>query len=1317
MGRFVVFHEPAPMSAIRTRVYAELAVRRRWHFFAASALLCGVMLLGVAKLEFRANYRIWFDEDSETLRDYDAMVDKFGSEGMVLLVFRDAARGVLNNRAIASIQRLSDALWKVDNVKRVDALSNFSTIRASRLDHASPALAVSAEHVAAAGDQRDIFIWDVDTWSPRHLVGHDGMVEHLELRDGELVSGSIDRTVRVWDVATGRTRHVLRGAPGQISALARAGTQIYAGSYGVVLAWDASSGRKLWQAGGAEDYVTKLLVDPVAGRLFAAGRAIAVLDPTSGRQRDRWSGHTGFVTDLALSADGSTLFSSGDDGRLIAWDTSTGDPTTRLHLDGRLALTVATGADGRSAIVGMSDGSIYAVPPAGHPIPVRIHSDWVTDLTVTATGTVYSASRDRDIGAQVPGQGPRTELLEAHQAAVRRVRLSPSQRRLYSLGDEGDVYVWDLASRTIAARLRRAETPEPPDIAPLSGDPIGALEVVNNFRFPIEIRVAGTPFGEVGGGQHLRIDGLPVPAAALCDSDADCAAGQYCDYEVDEPSCTSVARISAHLPGTGVRLWAAGAVLARDDPVTMQVPTAGAFGVTPVAGRPFDPRTQVGAFREAFPAAPVQAALTHVLGPDAGDPQVFLSPSDADAIANRLGRDVAPAAHALLTTHGQRRLSPLDLPMQPFRYAEAAYHLLRPPLPPGRGKVINQALDTTLISIRMQAPEPGVNPLAPALALRAGVEAAVAEEQPLSGYDYHLVGDIIQDTNFVEYAKSDFTHLFPLFFSAIFVMLVVVYRKVSGALLPLCLIGLSVSFGLGAAGHFGAALNNVTVAVPQIVLAACIGDAVHLFNSYFDLVRAGKSREDAAIQATANNLPAGLLTTISTAIGFLFLSWSNIAPVATFGWMAAIGVVAAFVMSFTILPGVMAMLPQKKQKPPPPRLHHPSHIAKAKPRWPSIDAIIDRLLRGLAEYVNRSTAALLFIGVLVSAYCLSGLGKLAFDSNPVNFFDEASAFREAYAFIETHLNGPNGLKLVVDTGEPGGARKLDNLRELAALTEHIRTSSDQVVDSGSLSDTMKAINRAMNQDLDDNFRLPDTDHHASGYYDSYTFSLPAGIDVNHQVSSDESTTLVDVRFTDQSAGWMLDWGRSLQGWVESEKLSSTVTITGVTWLFSNMLREISRGFFENFGPAVLVICVMMMFIARSPTLGLIACVANLMPLAMTVGLLAHAGESLDTSVLVSCCIAMGIVVDDSIHFVERYRRLRAAGLDHDHATIETISHVGKAVVFTTLILVTGLGLFTLSDFVLNRNSGITVAIMLTFGMWFDLMILPPMIKLFDRWHS
>ena len=1278
------------------RRVAELAVKQRWLFFAAMAVLTALMATGLFKLEFRSTYRIWFSEGSDTLVDFDAMVDKFGSEGTVVVVFRDADRGVLNNRALASIHRLTEAFWKVDGVKRVDGLDSFSTIRGSRLAHTSGALAASAGQVAAAGDADDIFVWRSDGALAHHLVGHDGMVEHLIFAgDGQrLWSAGVDRTVRAWDLSAGEQRSVLRGAEGQISALQLSADQatIYAGTFRSVVAWDTTTGARRWRTPVADDYVTAVQPSADGAQLYVASKDLYILGATDGQRRATWQGHTGFINALALTADGETLYSIGDDGRLIAWDVTSGVGTTRLHLPGLYALSLAVGADG-SAIVGFSDGSIRMMPPgAAHPTVSRIHSDWVTDLTVGPDGMVFSASRDRDVAIHAPGQGPRVVHLQAHRAAVRRVLLDAD--RLYTMGDDGDVFGWDTGAQAIVSRLRRTAYETPPPAAPITGDPTGTLELINNFRFPVQVQLGGRAHGEIPGGATRRFEGLPVPQAKRCEDDADCGAAGYCNFELDDPVCAVPMHVGATVAGTSATVWATVAVLSDTAPLTLQIPAAGAYGVTPVAGPPVDPSTSAGALIAAHPD--VGAAVTQVLGQAAAVSEAFITPRDAAAIAAIAGR--SSSAYSLLTTHAQAKLTPLDLPMQPFRLREAAYHLMRQPQPPAKGVVVNQAFDTTMISVRMHQGALDQSSLSKAIALRAGVEAAIADEGPRSGFDYHLVGDVIQDTKFVEYAQRDFMQLFPLFFVAIFGMLVLLYRRLSGVLLPLVLVLLGVVIAMGASAHLGAALNNMTVTVPQIVLAACIGDSVHIFNSYVELLRAGSNRHDAAIEATATNWTPCLLTSVSTAVGFFSLSWSDIAPVGTFGWMAGIGVITAFVISFCVMPGVMAMLPT-------PRLES---------RTARFDAWIDRALIALAGYVNRTTGAILVIAALISIYCLVGFGKLSFDSNPLRFFDEASSFRRACAFIEDHISGPNSLKLVLDTKTPGGTRTLAHLRELAALTDHIRASSDSVVGCNSLSDTMKSMNRVMNRDLDENHRLPDTDARASGYYNAYTFSLPAGLDVTHQVSADESASLLDVRFKDRSSGWMLDWGTALSEWVEGRDWKSQLTITGVTWLFSNMLREISRGFFENVGSAVLIICCMMLLISGSLRLGLVACSANVMPLALTVGLLSRAGESLDTSILVSCCIAMGIVVDDSIHYIVKYRRSRAKGLGHDQATVDTLRHVGKAVVFTTVVLVTGLGLFALSDFVLNRNAGLTVAIMLTFGMAFDLTVLPALIKLTER---
>ena len=1283
--------------------YAEAAVRLKWVVFAAVALAIAASAAGLAKFEFKSTYRIWFAEDSPTIKAFDDMIDKFGSDGVALVVFRDAEEGVLNNRALGAIQRLTDKFWKVEGVKRVDSLANFATVRASRLFHESGAFAATDTWLAAAGDKNEVFVWDASTFERRTLSGHAGMVEHLSVGQGGslLYSAGVDRSVRIWSMPEGTEKAVLRGAPDQISTLVATADDsvVLAGSFRSVTAWDAQA-KLLWQREFGADYISQIVSD--GPRVYAASRDIFVLDAKTGAETKKLSGHKGFVTQLRLSRDGKTLLSAGDDGRVLLWALDTGKSTELSYVEGTSVLSVAWSISGDAVIAGLSDGTVRSLPLDGAaPIVSHVHDDWVTDLVVAAHDRVFASSRDRKVSMHVPGQGPTIVLLEAHRAAARRVLLA-GENRLYSLGDEGDVYVWDTRTQSIVARLNRSRVDPVGKSVPFEGEPLGIVDVANGFRYPIEVRINGQVRGTVDGGKTIRIDKLPVHDAKPCDDDASCGAGQYCDYEADEPVCAGSTVVEAFVPGTDVRVWAGESFLAPASPVVVRVPPDEPFSVTAVAKAPLDPRTRVGALREAFGSEKLDAALEQVLGDAASNANTFISPPEADAVASALGADESVAAAVkVLTTQAQVKLSPLHLPVQPHRLREARYHLMRPPTPGAKGFVLNDALDATMISVAVHQDDES-KALERVFTVRDGVRAAVDAEVKLTGYAFELTGDVIQDTYTIEYAQRDLGKVLPLFMLVMIIMLIGVYRRLSGVFLPLGLVALSVVFAMGISAHLGASLNNMTVGVPQIVVAACIGDAVHIFNGYVDRMRSGISKHDAVIGTITANWAPCLWTTVSTAIGFFSLSWSGIGPVGTFGWMAGIGVIAAFIMSFTLMPGVMAVLPAIK-----PRAKGENDKSSGFDEW------VDARMKAIANYVNTSTGSIIFMGMVFMVVSLSGLRYLSFDSNAIKFFAADSPFRRACNFIEDHISGPNALQLVLDTGEKGGVRKVEHMARVAKIRDHV-WANEAVVGVQTLSDTMKSMNRVMNRDVDENYRVPLTDSQLSSYYNAYTFSLRAGMDITDRVNADESATRLTIRLKNRSSGWMLEWGDELLAWAKAELPGSDLRITGKTWLFSNMLSEISKGFFENVGSAVLLICFVMIFLTRSLALWLVSSFANIMPLAMTIGLISLTGESLDLSILASCCVAMGIIVDDSIHFMTKYKRLRAKGQTHEEATEGSIMEAGKAMVFTTFILVAGLSMFMLTDFALNRNFGMTVAMMLTIGMVFDLTMLPALTKVFYR---
>lgn len=1287
--------------------YARFAVRRKWLVFIAMGVLLVAMAFGLPRYEFRASYRIWFSEDSPTFKQFVDMIHDFGSDGVVLVVLREPDEGVVTNRALGAIERLTAAFWKIEGVKRVDSLSNFATVRAARIEHESGAFAVGPSWVAASGANDDIFIWDTATFAKRRLVGHSGLVEHLVASpDGaRLYSAGLDRSVHIWDVASGDLVRVLGGVPNQVSALTLSadGSTIVAGSHRSVVAFDIASGTKLWRKELHDDYVTRLLI--VGDRVYAASRSIEVLDLKTGANQARWAGHEGFVTALTSGRGDGRVLSAGEDGRVIEWDAA-GASTELCHLEGLAALSLALRGD--AIVAGFADGTVREFEGNGAaPIVSHVHDDWVVDLVVDR-GIVYAASRDRMVSMHVPGQGPRTVLLEAHRAAVRRV-IAGADGRIYSLGDEGDVYVWDPQAQRILARLNRAKTPSVRAAVPISGERFSAIEVANGFRYPVRIRVGGEDRGTVDGGRRLKIDRVPLVDPKPCDDDAACGQGQYCDWEADEPVCAGTIVVEAFAPGSEALVWAGDTAVAEGSTVVVRVPADEPFSVSPVVKAPVDPRATVRGFRHAF-GKPVDHALGAILGKAAGDPDTFITPDTANRIADRLSALPSPPEDAVkfLTTLSQAKLSPLNLPQQPFRLREAIHHMMRPPGRPAEGAVLNEARDTTMIAVSVNLDDE-TKALDRLFVVRDGVQAALDAEIEKTGFEFKLTGDIIQDTNMIEYARRDLERVFPAFMFVIAALLLLTYRRISGVFLPLGLVALSVLLCMGLAAHLGAELNNMTVGVPQIVVAACIGDAVHIFNGYVDRLRQGQSREDATVGTVTANWSPCLWTTASTAIGFYSLSWSDIGPVGTFGWMAGIGVVGAFVISFAIMPGVMALLPVPKR-------FREGAVAEEKPS--GFDEWIDARMGDIARYVNASTGSILFMSIILAAISLYGLRFMSFDSNAIRFFAADSEFRQASRFIEDHISGPVSLQVVVDTGEPGGIRKTKHMEQVAKLRDRMR-GHEAITGAVSLSDTMKSMNRVMTRDVDENYRTPRSDADLSSYYNAYTFSLRAGMELTDRVNADESATRITVRLKDRSSGWMLAWGDDLMKWAESSLEGVKVSITGKTWLFSNMLSSISRGFFQNVGSAVLMICLVMFALTRRFGLWFVACVANVLPLAMTMGLLSWGGESLDLSILVSCCVAIGIIVDDSIHFISKYTRLRDKGRNHDDAIEGTILEAGKAMIFTTAVLVSGLAMFTMTDFAVNRNFGVTVAIMLTVGMLFDLTALPAMIRVFHskRHHA
>ncbi len=1289
--------------------YAEFVVSRKWVIFGIMGVVLAASGAGLSKLHFDTTFRVWQPPDAPQLLTFDEMMLKFGNDDTIMLAFKDE-KGLLNNRALSHIQRMTEEFWRVNAVKRMDTLTNFSVTRAGRIESETTAVLATKTHLIAAGDDHDLWVWDRKTWTPQHLTGHDGVVDHLAVSPDQkiLYSAGNDRNIRVHELATGKLLGVLRGAPEHISALALSpdGSRLIAGSFKTTLVFDTKELTRVARLDGGEDFITKLAVAPDGDTLLVASQAIDLYSLKSGQKLRSIGAHQAWVTGLVLSQDGTQAYSSDDAGFIYATELASGTSRELLHEPKLMILSLLLTKSQGSVVAGFSDGTIRAVPVArGVPVVSRIHDDWVIDLTEDDKGRIFAASRDRNVSIHVPGQGPDIRTLAAHRAPVRRLLLEGNE--LFTSGDDNDLYVWDLTTLTMKARLPRTTLrPVAPPQKVVGGGSTGA-KFKNVFRYPVEIRVGGEKKGVVGGGESQRFDGIPVPPSAVCTDDSSCTGTQYCDYEADPPTCTARANVEAYLAGTNVRVWSGETVIVEGKDSSVQVPPEEPFAVSEFVLAPVDPRARLGALKKAFASAEDQAALTSALKSVVGEgpleDEAFLSPSEAGRLAEAMKAEAKPPSAGLiefLTTFEQFKLNPLRLPVTPGRLREQTLLLMRGPRSVAIGAVINPEKDSTVLLASLHLVE-GQNPLKEEIRIRAEFERILAQEEVQTGYKIYLAGDAIQDTTFQEYAQRDLGRLFPLFILMIVVILLIWYRRPAGVFLPLGLILSAIVITMGISGHMGAELNNMTVTVPQVVLACTIGDANHVFNHYIDRLRHGDSRETAIRDAIETNFVPCFWTSITTTLGFLSMLQASIRPIGTFGWMAAIGSTAAWVGTFTLMPAVLSLLPVPKN------LHAGVGDEKS---TSGFFGWMDKKLVGLSQYVNSIPKTIVFMGAVVVAVASYGSTKISFDTNQLEFFAETAPYRQAAKFVEDNLTGPFGIRIMVDTGEPGGIRKTKYLAAIDKLQHHLEGMSEVTTVAG-LGDIQKSMNRVMNSDLAEDFRIPETDAEASAYYSAYTFSLRAGLELTNRVSADEASTLVDVRLKNHASGWIINWGHELEEWAKINVPEVKVTPTGKAWLFAHMLSEMASAFFQDVSQAVITISFLLLVLARSLRLGILAMTVNLAPVFITIGFTALFGVTMDLSVLVSVSVAMGIVVDDTIHYVAKYKRLIDSGATHDHAAAELAQEHSKASVATMLILVCGFAMFTFTDYMINRNFGATTATMLLIGAFLDLLLHPAMLKL------
>lgn len=555
----------------------------------------------------------------------------------------------------------------------------------------------------------------------------------------------------------------------------------------------------------------------------------------------------------------------------------------------------------------------------------------------------------------------------------------------------------------------------------------------------------------------------------------------------------------------------------------------------------------------------------------------------------------------------------------------------------------------------------------------------------------HLTGIVIMNAAYPDASFEDIQTLYPAMFGMVALVLAVMLRSVPGTLSTLLIIVLLIIATLGITGWLGIKLSPPTTIVPIVIMTLAIADCVHILVNFLHGMREGASKRQAMLESLRINLQPVFLTSLTTAIGFLSLNFSDAPPFRDLGNMSAIGVLLAFVLAVTLLPAMMMMLPVRAL---------------------SGDTRGSRTMQRFAEFVVRRRQWLLWGTSLMILFLISQIPNNRLDDQFVKYFDESYEFRQATDFATEHLTGIYTIEYSLDSGESGGINDTAYLSTVDQFAQWYRQQA-HVLHVNTLTDIMKRLNRNLHGDDQAWYRLPENREMAAQYLLLYKFSLPFGLDLNNQVNVSESATRFSVTLETLSTQQLLELERRAQNWLQQHAPHMRIEGVSSTIMFAHIGSRNIISMLKGTTLALVVISGILVFAFRSLRIGGLSLLPNLVPIGMAFGLWGLLVGEVGLALSVVSGMTLGIVVDDTVHFLSKYLRARREkGLSSEDAVRYAFSTVGTALWVTSLVLVVGFSILTFSHFKLNAGMGLLTAITLALALAADFLFLPPLLIAF-----
>lgn len=556
--------------------------------------------------------------------------------------------------------------------------------------------------------------------------------------------------------------------------------------------------------------------------------------------------------------------------------------------------------------------------------------------------------------------------------------------------------------------------------------------------------------------------------------------------------------------------------------------------------------------------------------------------------------------------------------------------------------------------------------------------------------DFMLSGMIMMNISFPEASKADASRLMPMMFIVVILTVFLLLRSIPGTIATLVVVITSIVATMGIWGWIGGYLTGPSAGSPVMILTLAVADCVHLLSTFQYNMRHGMQKKEAMIDSMRVNIQPIFLTSLTTAIGFLTMNFSDAPPFGDLGNMVAIGVTLAFVFSITIFPAIIMILPvrvtvQKEHK--------------------------KDLMEKLADFVIYNRKWLLPVSTVVIITLSAFIPKNELNDDFVKYFDETVPFRQATDYMKDHLSGMTTIELSFDSKVSSGINDPKFIKFVDDFAIWLR-QQEETDNVNTITDTLKRLNRNMHGDDPSWYKLPDEQELTAQYLLLYELSLPQGLDVNNQLNVDKSSTRVITTFKNLSSNQTLAIEKRINEHFKAQGTDYGLALASPSLMFAHIGSTNIVSMLKGSSFALILISVLLAFALRSFKFGLISLLPNLMPAAIAFGIWGMFVGEVGLGLSVVMGVTLGIIVDDTVHFLSKYiRARREKNLSSEDAVRYSFASVGKALWVTTMVLVAGFTVMATSSFKVNADMGLLTAITILIALIVDFLFLPPLLML------